>query len=411
MSDYGSLDEIRDKIRRNILQTEPKDAARNQIWTKFEAIVDVDTLTAERRVLPYVSCCKCCRVLSYDSARGGTSHLRRHADSCTTGSVASFGTSHVTSYFKTIAVPLVAKQQITRKVVEFVSKDLRPFEIVAGDGFIELAQALINAGVKYGQVSANDILPDPVTISRNLVAKYSDVKVNVVVPEIRSLFNVFGGGVTTDMWTDEYKQVSYITVTVHYLNENWDLVVRTLSTSEFDADLRHTGVNIRDTLGKLLESFEVDAAKAIFVTDRGANMLAALKDDNHISCCDHILNVVLTHVFDNKKLVEYPNIQALITGCKELVRYFKKSGEMSLLKKSLKQEVSTRWNSMYTLLQSVKESYDEVEHILETKSQRFRYIGPFHKRLYLYCVVAYYVVPFVSLVCLCSTRVTVGLDV
>ena len=74
MSDYGSLNEIRDKIRRNVLQTEPKYAARNQIWTKFEAIVEVDASSAERRVLPYVSCCKCRHVLSYDSARGGTSH-------------------------------------------------------------------------------------------------------------------------------------------------------------------------------------------------------------------------------------------------------------------------------------------------------------------------------------------------
>ena len=56
-------------------------------------------------------------------------------------SATSLGTSHVTSFFKTVSVPLVAKQQITHKVVEMVSKDLRPFEIIAGDGFIEHAQA------------------------------------------------------------------------------------------------------------------------------------------------------------------------------------------------------------------------------------------------------------------------------
>jgi hypothetical protein len=42
MSNYGSLDEIRDKIRRNILQTEPKEAARDQILSKFEALAELN---------------------------------------------------------------------------------------------------------------------------------------------------------------------------------------------------------------------------------------------------------------------------------------------------------------------------------------------------------------------------------
>jgi len=35
-------------------------------------------------------------------------------------------------------------------------RSLRPFETVAGDGFVALAQARISVKVKYGQVSAKE---------------------------------------------------------------------------------------------------------------------------------------------------------------------------------------------------------------------------------------------------------------
>ena len=101
-------------------------------------------------------------------------------------------------------------------------------------------------------------------------------------------------------------------------------------------------------------------------------MLSALKEyDAHISCCDHMLNTVLSTTVRR----HLPEVRSLLTGSKELVRFFKKSpGIMKLLKKSLKQEVTTRWNIMYTMLASVNESHTEVEHILETKSKRYRYL-------------------------------------
>jgi len=95
--------------------------------------------------------------MTYDRRNDGTSHLRRHADSCN----ASSSTPAISSFFKSAGVPLAAKQAITDKCAEFACKDIRPFEIVAGDGFKSLAQALITVGVKYGQVSVDDVLPHP----------------------------------------------------------------------------------------------------------------------------------------------------------------------------------------------------------------------------------------------------------
>lgn len=316
MSDYGTVDEIKEKIRKNTYQTELKDSTRNTLWQHFQAITAV--IDGDRRTLPYVQCSKCLHLLSYDSKRGGTSHLWRHADLCAAPASA---TPSVTSFFKHMSVPLAAKQKISDKCVEFVCKDIRPFEVVSGEGFIRLAESLIMVGVKYGQVPATDVLPHPTTVSRQVSLKAADLKANVVIPDIKSCLNVHVGAVTTDIWTDQYTNNSYITATAHDINDDWKLVNRTLATSEFDSELTHTGVNIRATLGKILTDFAVTVDRVIFVTDRGANMLAALKDDRHLSCCDHMLNTTLTHVFDTKYLeASLPEMHGLIKGCKELVR-------------------------------------------------------------------------------------------
>lgn len=412
-----TVDEVKQLLKRQTLKTEIKDSTRNKLWLSFRAIYEekqeivppaalgsqqsvplpststAATATASaggggrdasgvgdqsggagltKHVLPFVVCVRCDAVFSYDSAKGGTSHLRRHEEACCNAMAPT--TPSIFNFFKTPRVPKAAKDRVTEKCVEFVCKDIRPFTTVAGDGFIDLAQTLINVGVKYGQLNASDLLPHPTTVSRHVSDKAEAIKAALVMPDIVKYVNRWGGGITTDMWTECYTQTSYITVTLHYIDDNWQLVARTLATREFE-EQRHTGVNIKIDLDKILREFGIDEKKIYFVTDRGANMLAALKNSNHISCCDHIINTILSHVFDAKNLDNIPEVRAILTASKDLVRYFKKSGAMHLLTKSLKQEVPTRWNSMYYLLQSVQEVYTEIEHILDTKSERFRWVA------------------------------------
>ena len=76
-----SVDDIKKKIRQNLLATEPKDPSKNPLWNHFLSINETDS-NGVKTVHPNVSCLKCGTILSYDSARGGTSHLRRHVDIC-----------------------------------------------------------------------------------------------------------------------------------------------------------------------------------------------------------------------------------------------------------------------------------------------------------------------------------------
>ena len=371
MSDYGSVESIKQKIRQGLYRTFVKDHTKNELWKYFEGVSATED--GEETKLPYVRCMRCSGLLKYNSKSSGTSHLRRHADGCQSKSGAATSNVAIGSFFKPTGIPLTVKSHITDKCVEFVCKDIRPFETVSGGGFIALAQSLINVGVKYGQVSATEVLPHPTTVSRRVSEVAGKLKTDVVKPEIEACIKKWGGAATTDMWTETHTQSSYITVTVHYVTENWTLVERVLATREFDPEARHTGANIREAVLNVLTEFTIPTEKLVFVSDRGANVLAALKDYQHMSCCNHILNTILSHVFDARELSNIPEVRSTLSGSKELVRYFKKSGKMKLLPTSLKQEVSTCWNTMLALLESVLKNFDQIEHVLKVQQEEFRY--------------------------------------
>ena len=51
------------------------------------------------------------------------------------------------------------KKETIDKLIDFCSKDLRPFNIIEGDGFKQLIKHFIKIGAKYGNIDVNEILP------------------------------------------------------------------------------------------------------------------------------------------------------------------------------------------------------------------------------------------------------------
>ncbi len=86
---------------------------------------------------------------------------------------------------------------------------------------------------------------------------------------------------TTDMWTDDYRKVSYITITCHYITSDFKLKNNVLTTAVFAHDDAKTGDNICRELQKHLVAvlmFEPSAmSKVVWVTDPGSNIIAALR--------------------------------------------------------------------------------------------------------------------------------------
>lgn len=99
--------------------------------------------------------------------------------------------------------------------------DFGPFIVVKGKGFHKAAQHVIVTGHKYRNVSAKVILPSARSISRRVEtsaeAKHQDF-VEKTALEDHSMF-----GITTDLWTNDATSTSHVTITLHFIDSNWDL--------------------------------------------------------------------------------------------------------------------------------------------------------------------------------------------
>ena len=163
------------------------------------------------------------------------------------------------------------------------------------------------------------------------------------------------------MWTDQYKQRTYLTITAHWIAPDFTLKSRVVCTDEFDSAQKKTGINVKACLLASLSTFGIstdDLEFCVFTTDRGSNMILALQNEDRIDCIAHVLNTVLRHTFDK----DCPKpITELINSAKSLVRYIKKGSLQNLLATSVKQSCVTRWNSTYFMLKSIQDVYANIQ--------------------------------------------------
>ncbi|RXN27448.1 N-acetylneuraminate lyase [Labeo rohita] len=194
-----------------------------------------------------------------------------------------------------------------------------------------------------------------------------------VAAEIKPIIETYGCAITTDIWTEGYHKTSFISGTIHYTNNNFDLVSRVLFGAPFESGVSKTGENIRSLLFQKLCEFGIDASllsgRVVFVTDRGANIVAALRGYTRLNCNAHILNITLSSAFAPDVLAESTELSELLTSAKKLVKYFKHSGLQNSLKKSLKQSIETRWNSNYEMLDSILQQHEEICTLLLKNNQ------------------------------------------
>lgn len=271
-----TVEEVKLKLKNNELLCQEK-KGKSTVWINFNEIVNKDEQT-----VGFAMCKNCSQIFKYDY-KTGTSTLKCHK--CP----ADENQSKITLYWGEKDVPTAAKEATTKKLINLVCKDLRPFEIIAGQGFREFSQEIINIGATYGSLSVDDLFPHPTTISRNVIKNAESVKSKLAL-KLKDVFELVGGAFTTDMWTDDYRKISYISLTVHYIDENWQLTEQILAASKFP-DVRHTSEQIKKVILGILKGYnlipDVTMKKFTFVTDSGANFIAAFRALNHIPCFAH----------------------------------------------------------------------------------------------------------------------------
>ena len=186
--------------------------------------------------------------------------------------------------------------------------------------------------------------------------------------------------ITTDLWTSGSCD-PYITLTVHYIDGEWSLESKCLDTVALFAD--HTGDNIADCVTDMLSNLELDIKNAVAATtDSGANVIAAFRtlDLLRISCFGHNLDLAV------KKSLSNPMIQRALARCRSIVNVFHRSWKkmrdlkekqqlLGLPEHKLKNDVSTRWGSVYEMIDRVIEQQQAISAVI-AEDRKYWYAMP-----------------------------------
>ena len=243
------------------------------------------------------------------------------------------------------------KKEIDACILKLITTDLQPLSVVENRAFRQLLHKM---DPRYTIVSRKHM-------TYNLLPElYNSEKVKLL-DKLKQVDHV---SVTTDCWTSRTVD-PYMTVTVHFVDQNWQINSRVLSTTKVEGS--HTGEKIADELRGVFKTWDIEDKVTTIVTDNAANVKNAVErlKTRHQACFAHTLNLVVNDsirrtpdVFEAKNKVTYFHHSSLVNNA---LREAHKTSQTDY--KKLKQDVETRWNSTYEMLKSYLFQHDQVKQL------------------------------------------------
>ncbi|KAI3833382.1 hypothetical protein MKW92_051298 [Papaver armeniacum] len=343
---------IIDSVVINSKPVVPKTRKRNLtsvVWADFKLVEQDDGF--EKAV-----CNDCGQKYAYDSQKGGTSTMSRHK--CARRETQDVGQLLLSG--KNGQMSTRARKIDQMKFRELVSKMIikrnLPLSLVEWEEFREICTYL------------ND---DVKSFSRN-TEKADILKAHATRKEaIRKRLKCLPGRIslTSDMWTS-VTTTGYISLTVHYIDEDWKLQKKLLNFSPLPPP--HSGEALSAKLFSMLEDWGIEEKVCNITLDNAASNIRCIKVMKsrlvakkivfgkgkyfHVRCCAHILALIVKDgltkidpaVIKVRKLVKY------IKGSQIRKQTFFETVETLGLsvRMGLRRDVKTRWNSTYLMLQS-----------------------------------------------------------
>ena len=169
---------------------------------------------------------------------------------------------------------------------------------------------------------------------------------------------------TADAWTSRATE-SYLGVSCHFMTTDWQM--KTVNLSTMPLEERHTAANIVTWMEEILEKYKISQTKIkAVVHDNGANIVAAMRllEEKHgwasVRCAGHTLQLII------KDALKDSNISRAISVSRCVVGFFHnsemastklkaKQKQMGTKQHAMIQDVSTRWNSTFYMMERLLE--------------------------------------------------------
>lgn len=201
--------------------------------------------------------------------------------------------------------------RITEALIKMVCLDFEAFRIVERKGF----QAFMSV------LEPRYAIPTRQSLTYGSLNKLYEEICAQVLHKMKEADYIH---VTTDMWTECHKQISYMTVTVHFCDKSMQLFTYCISTCEFED--AHTGENIYFKLKDIFAQWQISEKIYSVVTDNGANVVKTAKTGKwyHLPCFAHTINLVVKDALEKQE--QTINV---INSCRRIVHIFKSSTKAS----------------------------------------------------------------------------------
>uniref|UniRef100_A0A8C4EH42 Zinc finger BED domain-containing protein 1 n=1 Tax=Dicentrarchus labrax TaxID=13489 RepID=A0A8C4EH42_DICLA len=195
-------------------------------------------------------------------------------------------------------------------------------------------------------------IPSRSTFSEKVVpGLYNDTKAQMIA----SMSKATRIAITCDSWTSVATE-SFVTVTAHYINEDWQMVSHVLQTRALCES--HTGAHLAELLSKVLQEWQITDKNVALVSDNASNMVVAAQVGKfpHVRCFAHTLNLT------SQRALKVTSLARLLGRIRRIATFFHHSSTAShqlkvnqkclgLKKQKLLNDVVTRWNSSYDMVE------------------------------------------------------------
>lgn len=282
--------------------------------------------------------CLCCgKGLKYYNSTGNLDkHAEQHTEWQQEGSIRSH---------------MVASSALQDAVVRWMVTTFKPISEVEHESF------------KTMMLTANAHAKVP---TREKVCKLLDSYEDTARDGIRQLLREQYVSLTSDIWTSP-SQEPYISLTTTHLDVDFDLILLPLECALFTGS--HTGLRILHKTEQMLERSSITPEQvSAMVIDNAANAKLAgnLASFDSMPCAAHTLQLTV------KQVLEQPEIAALLKKVRKIVGAFKHSAlkvhelkdeqkRLNMKLRKLLQDVVTRWNSVYLMIDVFLDNRKPVE--------------------------------------------------
>ena len=259
-------------------------------------------------------------------------------------------------------VSAIVQRDITISLTKWIASSGRPISMVEDDGLQQLLRtALQNDEYK---------IPCRLTIDKMLTHMYN-TKMESIKEAVKNSKAV---ALTSDFWTSLGNE-SYCGIICHWITDDWNLKGVVLACVHVVE--RHYSVNVAELYKQFANGWDITKKIQVLVTDNARNMVSAVNQTgfSHIPCLTHSLQLSILHGF------KAADTEVLFVKCRKL-RDFKHSpvnttelqncGDSPLRK--LEQDVPTRRNSVFEMLQSLLRAREALTLYISTDGKHYK--GP-----------------------------------